>query len=154
MFRLSQPSSGVHRSKTQSQIISLHSYQEKCSQQCLKSKNISFIWIQRPHTETHWTIVNYIIQKCLWKVKLGNFETNIFPVQLCNFCSRLTLQSYKDKSFSVIIKYCNSMMNLKNLKYTHVNKLSIEFHNISKVLTLSKSYDEPYESEIYSCLQV
>jgi hypothetical protein len=45
------------------------------------------------------------------------------------------------------------MMKLKNLKYAFVNKISIEFNNISKPIKLLQNYDEPYESEMY-CLQV
>jgi hypothetical protein len=33
-------------------------------------------------------------------------------------------------SFSVIINNCGSMTNLKNLTYTPVNKINIEFNNI------------------------
>lgn len=82
-------------------------------------QNVAAKWlqtsIQNPLTDMHWTTMNCIIHTRLilisvW-VYLNEMSVPIrnICIQLCNFCSQLTVESYIEYSFSVIINNWNRM---------------------------------------------
>jgi hypothetical protein len=144
--------------------------------------NISFTSIQHHLTQMHWTLwtTTYIEYLCLGKMKVGKLETKFcfhqrYLYSTSYICSQLTLKSYKEHSFSIILMYYKSCIasnntrvsiyyyflwcdktqeSLEHLKYTLAHKIKIAFNNIWEPIKQLQNYDKPHDLKTYWRFQV